>query len=86
MACKRSGVRVPIAPPLNLLHQRNIMPTSDKNISFMRDGEWGTFHPDGTLVLPSDADITIVRGNMPPREDPVTKALLDRLGFTPPSD
>lgn len=32
----------------------------------------------GRLVLPDDARVTIVRGDMPPRQDPLTRSMLDR--------
>lgn len=36
-----------------------------------------TVLPDGTLVLPKDARVTIVRGNMPPQKDILTAGMLE---------
>ncbi len=47
--------------------------------------DWGVFRPDGTAVLPPDATISIVRGNMPDRKDLVTQEMLSKLGFAPPA-
>ncbi len=56
-------------------------PFSSERVHVEPGRDWGKFLPDGTAVLPPDATISIVRGNMPESTDLITQGMLSK--YTP---